>query len=131
MKLVLVYLIASLLLNNNPTVVLPDFFVNNLKNVNNFPWGKAVWEDNTTRIKKQAQNKWVKFERGITNSHYNLYDFHLPLQVWLYELFPSVSENFTNRVNANAILRIFASVPSEQPTFARVDEVLSLWLVIR
>ena len=40
MKLPLMYLIASLLLNNNPTVSLPEFFVNlveNLKNFNNFP----------------------------------------------------------------------------------------------
>ena len=44
-KLVLVYLVASLLLNNNPTVSLLEFFVNlvdNLETFNNFPWGKVV-----------------------------------------------------------------------------------------
>ena len=55
-NLALVYLLASLLLNNNPTIVQPEFFINlvdNLENVNNFPWGKVVWEDSTTRIKRQ------------------------------------------------------------------------------
>ena len=40
MKLALVYLVASLLLNNNLFVSLPEFFVNlvdNLENFNNFP----------------------------------------------------------------------------------------------
>ena len=56
-KLTLVYLATSLLLNNNPTVVLPEFFVNlvdNMENFNNCPWGKVVWEDSTTRIKKTS-----------------------------------------------------------------------------
>ena len=98
-KLALVYLLASLLLNNNPTVVLPEFFINLVDNVeifNNFPWGKVVWEDSTTRIKKQAQNKRTKLNRDIINSRYNLFSFHLPLQVWLYEIFPNVAKNFAN-----------------------------------
>ena len=100
-NLALVYLVISLLLNNNPTVVLLEFFVNlvdNMKIFNNFPSIKVVWDDSTMRIKKQAQNDQVKFERGITSFHYNLFGFHLPLQVWLYEIFPSVVENFTNLV---------------------------------
>ena len=45
MKLTLMYLVASFILNNNSTVSLPEFFVNlvdNLENFNNFSWGKVV-----------------------------------------------------------------------------------------
>ena len=44
-NLTLVHLVASLLLNNNLTIVLSEFFVNlvdNLENFNNFPWRKVV-----------------------------------------------------------------------------------------
>ena len=82
-----------------------------------------MWEDKIARIKKQAQNEQVKFEHGITNSHYNLFVSTFLFQVWLYELFPSVVENFANRVDVDAISRMLTWVPSKQPTFARVDEV--------
>ena len=76
------------------------------------------------RIKKQAQNKKAKFECDIANSNYNLFGFQLPLQVWLYEIFPSIADNFANRVDVDTIPRMLGWVPSEQSTFARVDEVL-------
>ena len=55
-KLKLVYTVTSLLLNNNLTVVLVEFFVNlvdNLENFNNFPWGKVLWENSTAGIKNK------------------------------------------------------------------------------
>ena len=54
-KLALVYLVPSFLLNNNPTIVLLEFFVNlvdNLENFNNLPRENVVWEDSIARIKK-------------------------------------------------------------------------------
>ena len=44
LKLALVYLVTSVLLNNNPTVVLPEFFVNLVDNIGKFqqlPLGKG------------------------------------------------------------------------------------------
>ena len=126
-KLALVYLVTSLPLNNNPIGSLPEFFINlvdNLESFNNFPSGQLVWEDIIGRIKKQTQNEVVKFECSVTNSHYNLFSFHLPLQVWLYEIFPIVTKNFANKVDEEAIPRMLGWVPSEQPTFARVNAVL-------
>ena len=93
MKLALVYVVTCLLLHNSAIMSLPEFFINlvdNLKNFNNYLWGKLVWEESTDRLKKQAQNERVKFDRSVSNSHYNLFGFHLSLQVWLYETFPNV-----------------------------------------
>ena len=58
------------------------------------------------------------------NKQAPLFGFHLPLQVWLYKIFPSAAKNFANRVDMDVIPKMLAWVPSEQPTFARVDEVL-------
>ena len=127
MKLPLVYMVACLLLHNYPAVSLPEFFVNlvdNLDRLNNFPWGKLMWEDNTVRLKKQAHAKSGKFECGVLNSQYNLFGLHLPLQVWLYETFPNVAARFATKANEVAKPRMLDWVPTKQPMFARVEEVL-------
>ena len=126
-KLALVYVVACLLLHNYLTVSLPKFFVNlvdNLNKFNNYLWGKLVWEDSTVRPKKQAHSKNGKFECGVSNSHYNLFGFHLSLQVWLYKTFLDVTVSFVTKAHEVAIPRMLGWVPAEHLMFARVEEVL-------
>ena len=119
MKLVLVYMVTCLLLHNYPTTSLPKFFVNlvdNLDRFNNYSWGKLVWEDSSVRLKKQAHTESGKFKRGVLNSYHNLFGFHLPLQVWLYETFLDVLASFVTKANEVVIPRMLNWVPTEQPT---------------
>ena len=95
-RLGMLYVLSSIILDNGKTVRIPQSYVKSVEDIqafNDFPWGIPAWEMIRDSIRSVVLSK-VKGKGKVSTMRYNLNGFPHPLLVWASENIPGIRCSF-------------------------------------
>ena len=104
LQLCLIYFVSNVLLSANKENFVADLYfqlVNDMDNFNLYDWGSVTW----FKTRESIRNTGLIIraaEKANKEPNYNLYGFPIVLQIWSYEVLPSLAARFAAPIKARA-----------------------------